>query len=390
MPAMDIAGRKMGIKVMPLLKMGCPVGSTIPLYTGEDYPSCREWSVYVMDHILAHPPTEGVFMTGTRPTDYKGNGPEVVPQEYVDVVKRLDAAGIRSYLVRDNVWHMRHDGSSQQLDMRRCVSEMMDGSYDGNGDPVNDGTGFEGVADPEHPTKDEIRQINEVCGTPVEAALQAVSPQYAAYEGLNVHHLDFTNLFCKDGWCPAIIGNMAAYRDAHHFTNVFSETMADEIVRQMVAEPPFGPIPVMPFEAFPDVPGALEDGAVPGESLDETSGQAGNPSEDGADGAPAPGAPAPGSPSDSTPARALGTLDPNVWETLGRDGAAPGAPAAGDPNAPAGGLPAPAPAPAPEPAPAPAPVPAQPAPPVSPVGPLQPYWDPSVGKYYDPNTGFYL
>ena len=408
-PAMDIAGRQMGLKIKPLLKMGCPVGSTIPLYTGEDYPSCREWSGYVMDYILENPPTEGVFMTGTRPTDYMGKGPEVVPTEYVDVVKRFDEAGIRSYLVRDNVWHVRHDGSGQQLDMRRCVSEMLDGTYDGNGDPVNDGSSFEGAADPEHPTSDEIRQINEVCGTPVEAALQEVSPQYEAYKGLNVQHLDFTNLYCKDGWCPAIIGNMAAYRDAHHFTNVFAETFAGEIVRQMQADPPFGPIPVEPLDEFPEIPGAVEGGAVPGTALDDTTGAAGNPSEDAAGAPAAPGASDPAAPA---PGRALGALDPSVWETLeqgdpaGGEGAADGQGAAGGEGAgePAGGAaggaagqdpaaPAPAPAdqapaaPAPAPAPQPAPVPAAP---VSPVGPLQPYWDPSVGKYYDPNTGTYL
>ena len=258
MPAMDLVGKQRGLKIMPLLKMGCPVGSTVPLWTGEDYPSCREWSDAVMDYIMENPPTDGIFMTGTRPNDYLGQGPEVVPDEYVDVVRKFTDAGIHSYLVRDNPWHMQRNPEEGQFNQRECVSEMMEGNFAGNGDPNYDGTEFPGVADQNAPTPEEIETINSVCGSAVEESLLPVSPQYEAYQGLDVTHVDPTLGYCKDGWCPSIIGNMAVYRDAHHFTNVFAASLAPEIERQMFADPPLGPLPPLkPFVAFPPADGAV-------------------------------------------------------------------------------------------------------------------------------------
>ena len=49
--------------------------------------------------------------------------------------------------------------------------------------------------------------------------------------------LDVTDGFCKDGWCPAIIGNLVAYRDQHHFTNIFASRFADAIEYQMYKKP---------------------------------------------------------------------------------------------------------------------------------------------------------
>lgn len=257
MPAMDIIGKSRGFKIKPVLKMGCPINSTVPLWTGEDYPSCREWSAAAMDYILKNPPTDGIFMTGTRPTDHVGLGPETVPAEYVDVVRQFTDAGIHSFLVRDNPWHMMRNPQEGAFNQRECVAEMMEGTFAGNGDPTYDGSDFPGVADENAPTKEEIEKINSVCGSAVEESLLPTSPQYEAYQGLDVTNIDLTLGYCKDGWCPSIIGNMAVYRDAHHFTNVFAESLAPEIDRQMFADPPMGPFPpLQPFVAFPDGEGA--------------------------------------------------------------------------------------------------------------------------------------
>lgn len=372
-PALDIMGKNLGIKVMPLLKMGCPLGSTIPKYTGEDYPGCREWSDFTINHILQFPPTEGLIMTGTRPTSYRGTGPEVVPQEYVDTVRRFSDAGIHTHLVRDNAWIQKHDKPRDQLNVRKCVSESLDGTYDGADHEL-----FSGAANPQAPTAAEIDKINEVCGTVLELSLQAVSPQYKAYEGLDVSHIDLTNAYCRDGRCPAVIGNMLVYRDGHHFTNIFSETLAPELQRQYELGVNNQPIaPLKPLKEFPEVPEDVQSGTVPGAKLDGSAG------ED-----------APASPGlehlkeAQKPGRVMGEMSADAWAGVGaEDGTGATDGTAGETATDGAGT-----APTTEQAPAPqTPVtPQQPAPPTSPYGPLQPYWDPSVNKYYDPNTGFYL
>ncbi|RAV31279.1 acyltransferase family protein [Corynebacterium heidelbergense] len=231
MPAMDEVGKLNHIRVVPLLKMGCPVNSTVPLWTGEPYPSCREWSKKVVDYIDKNPPTEGIFMTSTRPTDIWGTGPETVPDEYVDLVKDFSNKGIHSWLVRDNPWHMFEESQHPwgPVDMRTCVGEM----EEGHRTMTPRGREFRGVADKNSVTEEEIAKINEECGTKQDRSLKPVNPAIKAYSGLDVTHVDLTDAICKDGYCPAIIGNMVAYRDAHHFTNVFATTLVPELDRQM-------------------------------------------------------------------------------------------------------------------------------------------------------------
>ncbi|QNH95350.1 acyltransferase family protein [Corynebacterium anserum] len=363
-PALDIMGKNLGIKIKPLIKMGCPLGSTIPKYTGEDYPSCREWSDFTINHILQFPPTEGVIMTGTRPSSYRGTGPEVVPEEYVDTVRRFSEAGIHSYLVRDNAWIQQHDQPLNQLNVRKCVSESLDGTYEGADHEL-----FTGAADPDAPTTEELEKINEICGTVVERSLLPVSPQYQAYQGLDVSHIDLTNAYCRDGRCPAVIGNVLVYRDGHHFTNLFAQTLAPELQRQYelgADNPPLPPL--QPFETFPDVPEQVQNGAVPGTKLDGAAGEdaPANPGLNQVPDAPKSG-------------RILGELGPDVWSNVESEDSAPAGNNTG--GATAGGAAGEAPASTKAP---------QQTPPTSPYGPLKPYWDPSVNKYYDPNTGYYL
>lgn len=234
-PALDEVGRRQGVKFMPILKMGCAVNANIPKFDGTDYPSCRSWSKKVVDHILAHPPTEGVWMTGTRPSDIAGNGPEQVPPEYVDLVKLFTDNGIHSYLMRDNAWHIQRPemGDPVPFNLRECVGEMVDGTRTA----TERGRNFPGVRDRWRPTPEEIEEINAECGTAQDASLLPEDPQYQAYAGLDVTLLDVTDGFCKDGWCPAIIGNLVAYRDQHHFTNIFASRFADAIEHQMYKEP---------------------------------------------------------------------------------------------------------------------------------------------------------
>ncbi|KQY49814.1 acyltransferase family protein [Lysobacter sp. Root494] len=45
--------------------------------------------------------------------------------------------------------------------------------------------------------------------------------------------VDFTDLFCRDGKCPAVIGNVFVYRDAHHVTATYMRTMAPLVAERM-------------------------------------------------------------------------------------------------------------------------------------------------------------
>lgn len=226
-PALDIVGRNRHVKMIPILKMGCPVNANIPRVNGDPYPTCISWSKKVVEYIKEHPPTEGIFMTGTRPSTIGGAGPEQVPQEYKDLVQSFTDQGIHSWLMRDNPWQTNANGAPR--DMRTCVAEMMEGKQ---GEAAED-DGFPGLANPGRPNFDEVLAINAECGQSIWDSLLPEDPSIDAYKGMDVTLLDLTAAVCREDWCPSIIGNMAVYRDAHHFNNIFAETLAPELEAQM-------------------------------------------------------------------------------------------------------------------------------------------------------------
>lgn len=49
----------------------------------------------------------------------------------------------------------------------------------------------------------------------------------------NTYRLDLTDHFCPEQHCSAIIGNVLVYRDSHHLTNEYVETMAPHLERAL-------------------------------------------------------------------------------------------------------------------------------------------------------------
>ncbi|HAJ52776.1 MAG TPA: acyltransferase, partial [Corynebacterium variabile] len=82
------------------------------------------------------------------------------------------------------------------------------------------------------------------CGTDEAASLSPVNPALVALAGLDVTELDLTPALCRDGRCPAVIGNVLVYRDGNHLSDVYSRLLAPELERQM-----FDPVAVAEMEA---------------------------------------------------------------------------------------------------------------------------------------------
>ncbi|MFR4188424.1 MAG: acyltransferase family protein [Corynebacterium variabile] len=212
LPALDVIGRQQGIKIVPVLKMGCVLGLPLPRIGDDDFPECKEWHGKAEQFIFDNPPTDGVFMPVTRPTTIEGDGPDQTPAEYVDMVRKFSDAGIHTWGVRDTPWAMQAPGV--QGNGRLCVAEGL-------------GSG---------PTAD--------CGTDEAASLSPVNPALVALAGLDVTELDLTPALCRDGRCPAVIGNVLVYRDGNHLSDVYSRLLAPELERQM-----FDPVAVAEMEA---------------------------------------------------------------------------------------------------------------------------------------------
>src|SRR5690606_3098150 len=56
----------------------------------------------------------------------------------------------------------------------------------------------------------------------------------SAFAGISGHPLlDFTDVFCRDGRCPPVIGNVFVYRDSHHVTASYMRTLAPVLAQRL-------------------------------------------------------------------------------------------------------------------------------------------------------------
>lgn len=202
--ALDTIGKRNSIKMIPIIKMGCPLYQDT-LWNGDDYYDCYGfWSPEVENYIYNNPPTDGVFMISTRPSTMLGDGPEIVPDYYRNVFERISNAGIPIYAMRDNAWLIQN---GQLLDSRQCVFD--------------------------HPDN-----YNEKCGQLSNINIGEINPAIEGYSSLsNIKHMDISKSYIKDDWVNVVVGNVLVFRDNHHLTRQFVDTLTDEIERQMKENP---------------------------------------------------------------------------------------------------------------------------------------------------------
>lgn len=90
--------------------------------------------------------------------------------------------------------------------------------------------------------------------------------------------LDFTDLLCRDGVCPAVIGNVFVYRDAHHLTRTFNRTLAEPLLNragwtferheERAKKLGFDGVLPHPAVAVKDRPASISDGCVRSSRVD--------------------------------------------------------------------------------------------------------------------------
>ena len=66
----------------------------------------------------------------------------------------------------------------------------------------------------------------EACSFPEKGAFDKADPTKAAAKlEPRVKLLDFSDQFCVDGTCPAVVGNVLIYRDKHHISDTYMSTL---------------------------------------------------------------------------------------------------------------------------------------------------------------------
>ncbi|WP_020660671.1 acyltransferase family protein [Amycolatopsis benzoatilytica] len=178
-----------GWQIKTMLKGACPYSAGSDLMPGD--PGCVAWNKAVTDELLETRPDAVVVLS----TINAKPGPhEKTPAGFLDVWSTLDKAGIPVVGVRDNPRYT--------FNMASCVAEKS-------------------------PT-------DPACSVPRPAAI-AATPAYEKIDDVpdNVTFLDFTDYYCDEKNCRAVVGNVLVYMDDNHPSATFNTTLAPIAVPEL-------------------------------------------------------------------------------------------------------------------------------------------------------------
>ncbi|APT90533.1 hypothetical protein CSPHI_05220 [Corynebacterium sphenisci DSM 44792] len=191
--ALDAVAKRHGWRITVRIRHGCP--AAVGEVPGRRH-KCRTWNARLLRHIRDTRP-DLVVGTTTRPRpDAVG---DYTPRAYIGFFEELAELGIPFLGFRDNPWS--RDAEFRNFESSRCVVA--------GGDPRSCG--------PER----------ALTLSDADSGARALS----RYPGTLA--LDFSDILCPDGTCPAVIGNVWVYRDDDHLSPTFVRTLAPELDRRI-------------------------------------------------------------------------------------------------------------------------------------------------------------
>lgn len=68
-----------------------------------------------------------------------------------------------------------------------------------------------------------------------EVRRRPAAPIFAKYADRGAYLIDLKDVYCPDGTCPVVQGNVYMYADSNHLTNVYEATLTDIIYERALA-----------------------------------------------------------------------------------------------------------------------------------------------------------
>jgi hypothetical protein len=187
--ALSAAGSAHGYRIVAMTKDDCT-------FTTEPFrhASCTSWNRKAMREIIKLKP-DLVLAIATR-IERRGDfyNDEMFDEGYRAAFATLGEAGIHVLGLRDNPWF--------GADVAQCVSVF--------------------------------RPDWERCGQEQGNVMGEKSP-LAGVTMPNVHFADISDVYCVDGFCPAVKNGILVYRDRHHVTGTFALLQKDRLAAEIAA-----------------------------------------------------------------------------------------------------------------------------------------------------------
>lgn len=191
-PALDVVGKQFDWSIDTYFKSACPFFSGQPPPTPSAViATCFSWNANVSEALGSATPYDLAFVTYSDGLKILGAREEAV-ESFRQAWQPLIARGTTIVVIRD------FPGVGEGLD---CLIKSV-------GTP-------------------------EACAV-TQASGESEDYAVAAAEGVDgVVVVDLTDLLCRDGMCQVAVGGVTVYRDSHHLTKTFSETLAPTLARRL-------------------------------------------------------------------------------------------------------------------------------------------------------------
>ena len=179
-PAFEEVAAARGWNAASYTKSSCPLFPDMVLRKGKPYDECLAWGRRMLQVIDREKP-DLVILTAKK--DMKAEADKPIAPSLVRLWREIEALGPKVVVLADTPeWGVRPD---------ECLAR----------DPS--------------------------CSVAYASIAQA-DPLVAAHDLYpHVPLIDFTDMVCPDGRCPAVIGNVVVWRDRHHLTATYARSMAD-------------------------------------------------------------------------------------------------------------------------------------------------------------------
>ncbi|MFW6693474.1 acyltransferase family protein [Streptomyces sp. MAR4 CNX-425] len=202
-PALEKVTERRGLRLVTLTKAGCTPAQVTVYNSGlkRAYTECDEWRAHALERIGDESPA--LIITGTRDAKTvmedgrrlsSEDGARAHQKGYEKTLDDLLGTGATVMTLADNPYPPE--------DIPSCVSgsfrDLEDCAF-----PESDGYGYEPVSTRANAKFDEVALI------------------------------DPKPVMCKDGTCPAVIGNVIVYRSGAHITASYMETLTDWLDAQL-------------------------------------------------------------------------------------------------------------------------------------------------------------
>ncbi len=201
-PALETIAKKQNWKLLVMVKVACPLGD-FPLYSEGKYRGdCDLWRSKLLKWIVDAKP-DYVITSGGLQGVYGGLPPlEKQIEGYRRLWQKILGDRARMIVIRDNPLIKLNPG--KWLEVPPCLSW--------------------------HPKNPER------CNKPRELTLDSMKDAMvlAAKEQPRTTTIDLTPWLCTKDSCPAVIGNVVVYRDAHHLTETYVNTLAPYIETELL------------------------------------------------------------------------------------------------------------------------------------------------------------